>query len=99
MKTLFAMMAVAVLAIPTMANDGCTSCGGSQAVGPKTWGPRSHKTERFTGWFHSTGGSMGKPQLAPWYQYFPYNGQFQTPFPVGGNPYGGGMVNPYFPAN
>ncbi len=41
-------------------------------------------------------------QAAPWYLYFPYNGHFQTPAPIGGGGmggyggYGGGMGNPYF---
>lgn len=45
-------------------------------------------------------------QAAPWYLYWPYNGHFMTPAPMGGawygpnggmgDIYGGGMVNPYF---
>lgn len=95
--------AAIVLAVPVSANDGCTSCGAAPPVGhfsgPKTWGPKAHKYERFTGWFHG-GSSSSRPAVAPWYLYFPYNGQFQTPGPLGGmNPYGSGMVNPYFPGH
>ena len=42
-------------------------------------------------------------QAAPWYLYWPYNAHFMTPSPLQGPyyappPVGGGMVNPYFPA-
>ena len=41
-------------------------------------------------------------QAAPWYNYWPYDGHFLTPAPVGGQFYGPPMtgnfpVNPYFP--
>ena len=77
--------------------DDCASCGG----GGRTWGPHAHKSERFTGWFHSTS-QTPKLQASPWYTYWPYNGHFMTPAPFGG-PFvpppavGGGMANPYFP--
>ena len=45
-------------------------------------------------------------QAAPWYLYYPYNAHFQTPAPMFGAYYappmggmGGGMTNPYLPAN
>ncbi len=41
-------------------------------------------------------------QAAPWYNYWPYDGHFQTPAPISGQFYGPPMtgnfpVNPYFP--
>lgn len=41
-------------------------------------------------------------QAAPWYLYWPYDGHFMTPAPIGGAFYGapnagGGPANPYFP--
>jgi hypothetical protein len=41
-------------------------------------------------------------QAAPWYNYWPYDGHFLTPAPIGGQFYGPAMtgnfpVNPYFP--
>ncbi|MFO0937060.1 MAG: hypothetical protein U0798_11155 [Gemmataceae bacterium] len=107
MKTLVLTLAAAAafLAAPVAFAGDCPSCGdgGGYAGGPRVWGPKAHKYERFTGWFHS---SSKPPKLtaAPWYLYYPYNGQFMTPAPYGA-PFvpppavGGGMANPYFPGH
>ena len=98
-KLFFTLAAAAILAAPAAFAGDCATCG-SGGGGARTWGPHAHKNERFTGWFH--GGSQApKLQPAPWFTYFPYNGQFMTPGPIGGpngGP-GGGMVNPYFPGH
>ena len=88
----------AFLAAPYASAGDCATCG--SGGGARTWGPHAHKSERFTGWFHSSS-QAPKLQTAPWFSYFPYNGQFMTPAPFGGqfNPAGGGMVNPYFPGH
>ena len=54
-----------------------------------------------------TSSTKKKPQLpvfqaAPWYNYWPYDGHFLTPAPIGGAFYGPPLtgnfpVNPYFP--
>lgn len=97
MKKWIVGMLAAIAAAPAVANDGCSTCGVAPA--PKTWGPKAHKYQRFQGWFHNTSGGA-RPQVAPWYTYWPYNGMYQTPGPVHGmNPYGGMLVNPYFPGH
>lgn len=100
MTRIILFFAAIVISIPATANDGCKSCGVATTSGhisePKAWGFKAHKYDRFTGWFHNT--TSTRPPIAPWYLYFPYNGQFQTPSPVGGSfPYGNVMINPYFP--
>ncbi len=95
MKKLFAL-AAASLSVAAVASDassaGCASpfCGGG--------GP---------GWLGHGGLFVKQPlpafQAAPWYLYWPYNAHFQTPAPLTGPYYappysGGGLVNPYFPA-
>ena len=101
MKNLFLSLAATALAASIASAGDCATCsggGGGYAPTPRTWGPKAHKYERFQGWFHSSS-SQAKPAVAPWYNYWPYNGQFMTPGPIGGAPNGGGLVNPYFPGN
>jgi hypothetical protein len=103
MKKLILTLAVAALSFAAAkANPpGCATCGnggyGGGAVGHGGHGGHFHKYDRFTGWFR--GAHHYKPQPAPWYLYWPYNGQFMTPFPLPGTPGAGGLVNPYFPGH
>lgn len=105
-KLIFSLIAMAATATAASANPpGCATCGnggGAVGYGGGYGGGHGghghfHKPDRFTGWFR--GFHQPKPQQYPWYLYWPYNGQFMTPFPVGGGAPGtGGLVNPYFPA-
>jgi hypothetical protein len=97
MKKLFLLAALAAsFAAPAAVAGDCPGgCGGGVFVGP-----RAGKYTRFTGWLG--GAANPKPAVAPWYVYWPYNGQIMTPGPIGpigpgGPPAMGGLVNPYFP--
>jgi hypothetical protein len=105
MKKLILTLAVAALSgVAAKANPpGCATCGTGGGGGWHGGGHGGHghfhKYDRFTGWFHG-GGRQYKPQPAPWYLYWPYNGQFMTPFPVPpAAPGTGTLVNPYFPGH
>lgn len=98
-KILLSLAAIAAIAVTAGSSQasgwggGCSSCNS----GPRLFGPRVKPSHTpLQGWF---GNSGPKPQSAPWYQYWPYIPNFQTPGPVGGMgaPGMGGMVNPYFP--
>ena len=98
-KLIFSLVAMAATAAVASANPpgDCPSCGnGGGAAGYGGKHGHVHKYDRFTGWFR--GFHQPKPQQYPWYQYWPYNGQFMTPFPYGGGAGTGQLVNPYFPA-
>ena len=88
------LTAVGLLAV---ASPAARADGG---YGPFKGGP---KYPTFFGWIH---GSHSQPlpvyQAAPWYLYWPYDGHFLTPAPIGGAFYGAPVpgnfpVNPYFP--
>ena len=71
--------------------------------GPFKGGP---KYPTFFQFVHGSHGGHQQPlpvyQAAPWYLYWPYDGHFLTPAPIGGAFYappvpGNFPVNPYFP--
>lgn len=100
MKKLFLSLAAVAMAATAASAGDCATCGGGGAVGYApaphgAWGPKAHKYDRFQGWFH-VNPKQPKPATAPWYNYWPYNGQFMTPGPIAPQN-GGGLVNPYFP--
>lgn len=82
----------ATLARAVMANHGPHQGQGVQ-----------HRGERLAAFFHrDTKPKLPVFQAAPWYNYWPYDGHFQTPAPIGGQFYGPPMTgnfptNPYFP--
>lgn len=77
---------------------GCKNCGG---------GGFGHGAGRAPSTLFGGFQGFHKPKLpvfqaAPWYQYWPYDGHFLMPAPVGGPFYGPPLtgnfpVNPYFP--
>lgn len=93
-------LAVASGTASAWGDKGCSSCGhagfghGSRGglgapPAPSTLFGGSHK-------------KLPAFQAAPWYNYWPYDGHFLTPAPVGGAFYGPPQtgnfpVNPYFP--
>ena len=95
MKKLIALLAVGVgigAVAPAASAAGCSgpNCGGNPpSGGPLEWLFAKKPVPAF--------------QAAPWYLYWPYQGHFMTPAPLGGAyygaPAGGGVANPYFPAN
>ncbi|QJW98766.1 hypothetical protein [Frigoriglobus tundricola] len=103
-----AIITVAALAIGTpnvfAGPPGCATCGdgGFGHGGFKSGGHTPPPpTSLFAGLqFHKQ--KLPVFQAAPWYNYWPYDGHFLTPAPVGGPFYGPPMtgnfpVNPYFP--
>jgi hypothetical protein len=93
MKKLFLSLVAAVAMLSAVNVSSANGCPGGpfcqQQYGPRLPFFRNSPVPAF--------------QAAPWYMYFPYNGHFQTPAPMGGMFYappmgGAGMVNPYFPA-
>lgn len=84
---------VVVMASPSLRADG--------GYGPFKGGP---KYPTFAAWIHGSHHQQPLPvyQAAPWYLYWPYDGHFLTPAPIGGAFYpppvqGNFPVNPYFP--
>lgn len=95
MRQVFFALALGVTAFLATASD-------SQANGGCPGGPYCQQNGPRLRFFGQT--PVPAFQAAPWYLYYPYNGHFMTPAPLmgagsyPGAAYGGGMVNPYFPA-
>ena len=94
MKKLIVAAVLAVLGVGSIAADAMANGPGPYCTGPGC-------APRRTGIFHKY--PMPAFQAAPWYLYWPYDAHFQSAAPLGGQfyapPYaGGGLVNPYFPA-
>lgn len=92
---IFGLSAFLLLAVtsPSALADG--------GYGPFKGGP-SYPT--FSSWVHGSHNQKPLPvyQAAPWYLYWPYDGHFMTPAPIGGAFYpppvqGNFPVNPYYP--